>query len=78
MTPAQNTTTAAPPPNPLQTRQSTRLSLIHTLAAQPLAPALALTEESLMPSPPLPTTVTLVPPLLAAMLAPTPLTTGAL
>ena len=31
-----------------------------------------------MPSPPLPTTVTLVPPLLAARLAPTPLTTGAL
>ena len=63
------------PPEP---RLTTLLSLLHTLAPHPLTPTLALALKSLDPIPPRPTTVTLTPPLLAALLSPTELTTGAL
>ena len=63
---------------PPELRQTTPLSLLHTLAAHPVTPTLAAAEMSLEPAPPRPTTVRLRPPLLAELLGPTELTTGAL
>ena len=51
--------------------------IIGSDAPHPLAPTLALALKSLDPIPPRPTTVTLTPPLLAALLSPTELTPGA-
>ena len=72
-----DTKTAAPPRVPLELRHTSPLSLRHTLAPHPLAPALAAADASLEPIPATPTTVRLAPPLLAALLSPTALTTGA-
>ena len=73
-----DTKTEAPPRIPLPLRHTTPLSLLHALAAHPLAPTLAAAEKSLNPIPPRPATVTLMLPLLAALLSSTLLTSGAL
>ena len=73
-----DTKTASPPRIPPEPRLTTLLSLLQTLAAHPLTPTVAVALKSLEPVPPRPTTVTLMPPLLAALLSPTELTTGAL
>ena len=58
-------------------RHTSPLSLDHTLAAHAVRPTRALLLAPLEPAPPRPTTVTLVPPLLAALLAAAELTLGA-